>query len=286
MGRNSAVIFVCLMFLSACASGPGGPYNRGVEQYGIGHVGRCVEDYRRAIALNPADPRPKFNLAVIYQDEGKFGEAEKLYREIIGRDPGVAPAWSNLASIMEKRGLADEARTLHRAAMKADGGSCSSACQFGFFLLRQGRKDEAGKVFETALKKDARCANGWFGLGLIAEGKGETRAALKDYDRDSIYNPSDVEAYLRSADILISMGRKERAAGFLEKAAKLHPASGDVELRLGKLFLQNGELKEAEKALELAKETGAPPAECDRELCTVYRKLSLLYGNGNGNGNR
>ncbi|MDR3570308.1 MAG: tetratricopeptide repeat protein [Syntrophobacteraceae bacterium] len=278
MARNSALLVVCLLVLSACASGSEGPYNRGVEQYGIGHVGRCVKDYRQAIAQRPDDPRPKFNLAVIYQDEGKLREAENLYEELVARAPGFSPAWSNLASIMEKRGLVDRAERMHRRAMKADGG-CAEGCQYGFFLLRQGRKVEAEKVFKKSVGRDPRCANGWFGLGLIAEGNGDIRAALRNYDRDSIYNPSDVEAYLRSSNILISMGDTARAAGLLEKAAGENRAGGDVdhgdiELRLGILFLGNGELKKAEKALELAKKNGAPPGQCDRELHSVYRKLS------------
>lgn len=280
MARNSALIVVCLLVLWACASGPQNPYNRGVEQYGIGHVARCIEDYRQAIELHPADLRPKFNLAVIYQDEGKPEKAERLYEEIVKQDPGFAPAWSNLASILEKRGLAEEAQKLHLRAMQADGGGCASACQFGFFLLRQGRSEEAERVFEEALKRNTRCANAWFGLGLIAEGKGDKRAALLDYDRDSIFDPSDVEAYVRSANILLSMGDAHRAANLLEKAAKLDPARGDVNLKLGILLCRNGELKKAEKALELARKTGAPPAECDRELCIVYRKLSVQSSNG------
>ena len=140
MARNSAVIVFCLMVLSACASRSQGPYNRGVEQYGIGHVDRCIEDYRQAIELHPADPRPKFNLAVVYQDQGELEKAEGLYREIVTADPGFAPAWSNLASIMEKRGLTDEAQKLHLLAMKADGGGCASACSVRFFSLKTGTK--------------------------------------------------------------------------------------------------------------------------------------------------
>ncbi|MDR3554578.1 MAG: tetratricopeptide repeat protein [Syntrophobacteraceae bacterium] len=281
MARNSALIVVFLLFVSGCASGPEIPYNRGVEQYGMGHVDRSREDYRQAIALHPADPRPKFNLAVIYQDQGKLDKAERLYREIIEQSPGFSPAWSNLASIMEKRGLTGEAQTLHLRAIKADG-ACATACQYGFFLLRQGRSEEAGRVFEKSLNTAPRCANGWFGLGLIAEAKGDKRGALRGYDRDTIYNPSDVEAYLREGNILISLGETRRAAWMLEKAAKLDPHGGDVNLRLGILFLESGELKKAEKALEKARKAGAPPGECDRELCRVYGKLGARAAGGAG----
>jgi Tfp pilus assembly protein PilF len=273
MGRTSVFILAFLIFLSACASGRMDPYNRAVEDFSMGRVSESVEAYKQAIVLKPSDPRPKFNLAVIYQDEGKLVEAERLYREIAEQDTGFAPAWSNLAAIQEKRGQADEAEKSHRRALEADREGCAAACQFGYFLLRADRKDEAGAVFEQSINKDPRCANAWFGLGLLAEGKGDYRTALRNYDRTLIYNPSDLEACLRSANIMISRGDTVHAVDMLQKAASLDPARCDTNILLGKLLCEAGRLKDAEKALLQARNAGAPPAECDRELSIVYGKL-------------
>ena len=210
MGKSSGFILTFLICLSACASGGGDPYNRAVEQYSIGHFTESVEAYRQSITLNPSDPLPQFNLAVIYQDQGKLEQAERLYRTIIEQNKDFAPAWSNLASIQEKRGQADEAERSHRRAMQADRGGCTAASQYGYFLLRADRRDEAAAVFEQSTREDPRCANAWFGLGLIAEERGDQRTALRSYDNALIYNPSDLQAYLRSANILISRG--DRAA--------------------------------------------------------------------------
>ncbi len=273
MGKNNALILACLIFLSACASGGGNPYNRAVEDYNMGHIGQCCDAYRQAIVLSPSHPRPRFNLAVIYQDQGKSKEAEELYREVVNQNPGFAPAWSNLASILEDRGQPGEAETLHRRAMEADRDGCAAASQFGYFLLRAQRGDEAEAIFEQTKEKNPRCANAWFGLGLIAEAKGDCRKALQDYDKTSIYNPSDLEAYLRSSRILISLGQEARAAGLLQKAASLDRSRGDINLLLGTVLREEGKFKEAEEAFELAEKTGASPSECDRELSIVYGKL-------------
>jgi len=273
MGSNSAFILTCLIFLSACASGGGDPYNRAVENYCMGHINVSVESYKQAIILNPSDPQPKFNLAVIYQDQGKLEEAERLYKTILEHDPGFAPAWSNLASIQEKRGQADEAEKSHRRALDADRDGCAAESQFGYFLLRAQRVDEAAAVFEHSIKKNPRCANSWFGLGVVAEAKGDQQTALRSYDNALIYNSSDLEAYVRSAKIMISRGERGRAVGLLQKAASLDLGKGDINLLLGELLLEDGKLKEAENAFELARKTGAPLAECDRELSIVYGKL-------------
>jgi tetratricopeptide (TPR) repeat protein len=240
----------------------------------MGHIDECVDAYREAIVADPSDLHAKFNLAVICQDRGKSDEAEALYRKIVEQDPGFAPAWSNLASIREKSGLSDEAEKLHRRAMEADRDGCAAASQFGYFLLRSQRGEEAAVIFKQSITKDPHCANAWFGLGEIAEAKGDLRAAVGNYDKALIYNPSDLGACLRSADIMISQGDGKRALELLRKAENLDPASGDIKLKLGILLREDGKLKDAEKALEGAKTAGAPQAECDRELSIVYGRLS------------
>jgi Tfp pilus assembly protein PilF len=211
---------------------------------------------------------------VIFQDEGRLEEAENLYRSIVEQHPGFAPAWSNLASIQEKQGRMDAAEQSYKRAVEADHDDSWTAGQFGFFLLRSGREDEAGRLFEESIRRNAKCANAWYGLGLIAEKNGDSRAALADYDRALLYNPSDVQAYLKSANIRISRGERGAAIALLRKAAEKDGHRGDIQLWLGRLLAEDGSWKEAEKALEKAKENGAPQVQCDLELSAVYEKLS------------
>lgn len=273
MGKNNAVFLVLLIVLAACASKDFDPYNRGVEHYSMGRVEDSAEAYRQAIVTSPSNLEARFNLAVIYEDQGKLDDAEALYKVIVEQDNEFTPAWSNLASIQEKRGHMAEAETFHRRAMLVDRKGCAASSQFGYFLIRTQRQDEAAAVFEQSVKDDPRCANAWFGLGTIAESKGDQRTALRSYDNALIYNQSDIEACLRPVDIRISRGEKEAAEGLLWKAAILDPSRGDIKLKLGALLLDEGKLKDAEDVLEQARKAGAPPAECDRELSIVYGKL-------------
>lgn len=275
MGRSRKAFFLAaLIILSGCASGGGDPYNRAVDHYSKGRINESVSDYKRAIMANQSDPQAKFNLAVIYQDGGKLDEAERLYNEILQKYPDYAPALSNLGSIQEKRGMKSAAEQSYRRAMEVDKDDSWTASQFGYFMLRTGREDEAAALFEESIKRDFRCSNAWYGLGLIAEGKGDARTALKNYDRAIMYNPSDLHACLKAADIKLARGDIGGAAALFQKAAAIDPSRGDIQLTLGRLLREEGKFKESEKVLERARKAGAPQAECDRELSIVYGKLS------------
>ena len=262
------------MAVTGCASGHPDPYGRAVEQYGKGRINESIAEYQQAIRLNPADPHPKFNLAVIFQDEGRLDEAEKLYRSILEQHPGFAPAWSNLASIQEKQGRMDAAEQSYRSAIEADRDDSWTASQFGYFLLRSGKQEDAGKLFEESIRRNPKCANAWYGLAAIAEEKGDDRTALRNYDKVLLYNPADLQAYLKSANIRVLQGNRGAAIALLRKAEEKNTRRGDIQLWLGHLLVEDGSWKEAEKALEKAKENGAPQGECERELSVVYEKLS------------
>lgn len=279
MGKSRIILLpAVLLAISGCASGGGDPYNRAVEHYGRGRVNESISEYQQAIRLNPSDPLSRFNLAVIYQDRGRAEEAEKLYRAILEQHADFAPAWSNLASLQEARGQLNTAEQSYRRAVEVDRNDSWAASQFGYFLLRAGRLDEAGSMFEESLRRNEKCANAWFGLGEVSEKRDNIRMALKSYDRAMFYNPSDIQAFLRSADLRVRKGDRGGAIALLKRAVKLDPGRGDIYLRLGRLLSENGKWKEAEKAFEQAREKGAPLAECDRELALIYARLAEEFG--------
>jgi len=208
-----------------------------------------------AIRANPDDPKPKFNMAVIFQDQGRVEEAEAIYRAILDRNPGYAPAWSNLASVQEKRGQADAAEKSYRRALEVDRDNPWAASQFGYFYFRAGKLDEARALFEESLRRNPRCSNAWFGLAEIAEKRGDAAAAIKDYDKAILFNPSDLPAYLRAADLRIARGEREAAIGLLRRASRSIRA-GRYPFFAWSPLREAGKWKEAEKAFDEAKDTG------------------------------
>ena len=233
-----------------------------------------MQEYKLAAQLDPGDPRPPFNLAVIYQDEGRTGEAVELYRSILDRHPRYAPALANLASIEEGGGDFQSAERTYRRAMEVNPDDAAAAGQYGFFLLRRDRVGDAEAAFLEALRRNKKYPNAFFGLAVIARQQGKPTEALRFFKEAIYYNPQDLEAHLQAADILLMQGKKEEAVGMLKAACSLDPARGDTFLRLGRLQEEQGAWKDAEEAMLTALKQGAPSAECNRELARIYEKLA------------
>jgi tetratricopeptide (TPR) repeat protein len=60
---------------------------------------RAIEEQRGAIAAEPANPRPYYNLALLYRMQGKQDEAVALLLEAVRLDATFAPAHVGLAEI-------------------------------------------------------------------------------------------------------------------------------------------------------------------------------------------
>lgn len=86
-----------------------------------GNFGRAIGEYRRAVALNPADAASHNNLALALKDLGLLNEAEAEERAAIKLKPKQANYHYNLALILQhKTKLGKAASELKRAAKLKD----------------------------------------------------------------------------------------------------------------------------------------------------------------------
>ncbi len=85
-----------------------------------GHQGRkAVPYYRKAIAMDSADPQPYYDLATIYASVGDWDQAADLLRRRIGMDAGDAVALYDLGAVRANQRRTKEARALFEQARSA-----------------------------------------------------------------------------------------------------------------------------------------------------------------------
>ena len=73
-----------------------------------------LESLRRALDLDPDDPRVLFNLAVLYARDGELRQSADAYRHVLAAAPDYADAYLGLARVLVQDSRDAEARVILR----------------------------------------------------------------------------------------------------------------------------------------------------------------------------
>lgn len=95
-------------------------------------------DWRRALALAPALPEVRVNLALAAARQGRIAEAESLLHEELVWQPASAKAWTNLGAIALQAGREAQAEAAFRSALRWRPGWSDADWNLGLTLCRRG----------------------------------------------------------------------------------------------------------------------------------------------------
>ncbi len=134
--------------------------NRGNAYDEIGQFNRAVQDYDRAIGLDPSDTNAFVNRGVAYGNLGQYTLSLGDYDRAIELNPNNATAWQN---------------------------RCDARARAGQFTA-------ALPDCQQALRLNPDSAIATYSRGLIYEGDGDTIAAIDRYRKALELNPNLLEA--------------------------------------------------------------------------------------------
>jgi len=93
-------------------------YNLGLLMAMAGRLDQAEREYRRAIAIDPAQADARGNLAPLLVRMGRLGEAARELRQLVADDPENAAALTNLGVVLIQQGRGAEARTYLEEALR------------------------------------------------------------------------------------------------------------------------------------------------------------------------
>jgi len=126
-------------------------FNRGLLQQGRGNLLEAASAFARACEIDPADPKPRFQLGGVFYAMERFDEAIECYRQLLQRESDTVGVHGNLAKALWAKG---------------DAAGALAACDDG---LRQRPGDTAVIAFKAAM--------------LLENGDNAAARALVDFDR-------------------------------------------------------------------------------------------------------
>lgn len=113
-----------------------------------------IEQFRRALELDPDSAEVHYNMGDALRVEGKIQEAIVSYRAALRLEPGFAGAHSSLGQLLGASGRVDEALSHFREAVRLNPDSADDHNNIGAMLGLQRKVEEAIGQFRRALEID------------------------------------------------------------------------------------------------------------------------------------
>ena len=248
---------------------------------------QALSHLRAALRQDDSDAESTQILALSYFVLAEYAQALPLLEKLGPRLSGSGPDGPYLLAscyVMTQRW--NDARKTYANLLSLPPDSASAYLMFGKFLVRQRLENRAVPEIQTALQRDPRLAMAHFLLGEIDLYRGDVVAAIEEFHKELLVDPSVWLVYWRLGDAYVRLERfddAERvlkqalwlnettsgpyillgqvalkrdnpglAAGYLERAVGLDPQNDYVHYFLGKAYLGLGRTTEANQQFAIA----------------------------------
>ena len=228
--------------------------NRGFAFDNLAQYGKAVEDYTKAIELKPDYANAYNNRGYAYRKLGQCDRAVEDYTKAIELDPDFVAAFNNRGGAFIILGQYDKAVEDYTKAieLKPDYANAYSNRGYAFRLLRQ--YDKAIEDFMKAIELDPAYPNPYRHRGNIYKIFGQYDDAIADYSKAIELKPDYADAYVDRGYAYRKLGQYDKAMEDYNKAIELHNrAAQQPGGRLSSDDLED--VKQALKELEAEQES-------------------------------
>lgn len=155
---------------------------------------KAIEDYNRALELDPAAPSVHYDLAQALRRVNLADEAIREYDLAIRYDPNMLQAYNNMGVTLRETGRFEEAATAFRKVTEIAPNYPKAYNNLGALYAEMGRSEDAIAVFEETTRRFPDYSNGFKNLAMAYASQKRVRPALDAMRRYAALEPDDVEA--------------------------------------------------------------------------------------------
>ncbi|MYA09663.1 MAG: tetratricopeptide repeat protein [Holophagales bacterium] len=207
--------------------------------YGMGRVAEergeyaeAIEQFERALTLQPRASVIHYHLGQAYRELGEFDRA------------GEALARSGPLRVAMADPLMHELTTLAIGALPH--------LDRGHAAAREGRLGDAEAAYRQAVAADATNVRAHESLATLLVRRGDPEGAIEHFGVAVRLEPENAQTHSDLGVLLAEQGRNDRALEHLVRAVELEPGNGEARLGLGAVLAQTGSFEEAVVELEAA----------------------------------
>jgi tetratricopeptide (TPR) repeat protein len=251
-----------------------------------GNASAAADNYRKAIGLNPLDPKLHYDLSValaklgnspsekrelemaagldpdiaVVQDRlgwialrnSQQAEAELRFKKALAIDPKFAEAQTNLGVLYGQQGKDADAISLFQQAIGNDPPYAPAYLSYGMLLEKRGSPAEAEQQFRSAIKVDSSYADAFSALGMLQRHNGRSAEAVETLRHALALEPDSAQNHLNLGLVLEDVVDRPNAFQEFSEAARLDPSLPAAHYNLGRFFFESGKYDDAERELQTA----------------------------------
>jgi Tfp pilus assembly protein PilF len=242
--------------------------------------------FQKALELDPNHANITGNFAAFLNDERRnYDEAERLFNKALQLDPNDANITGRFARFMaDVRKKYDEAEQLFKRALGLNPNNVNITGNFALFMQNVRRNhDEAERLFKKALELDPHDANitGNF-AAFQHEVRGNHDEAERLFRKALELDPNDANHTSNFAAFMQNVRKNyNEAERFFKKALELNPADANQAGNLAGLVLAKGDVDEARRLLDKARDLNADNKNQLRAELLLYSAVAQAVSGEN-----
>ena len=215
-----------------------------------GRSAEAIEQFRRAIQLDPNYPAAHHNLAVALAEQGQVADAITSFTEAIRIAPDYFEAHLNLANTLAMANRKAEAIDHYRHALALRPDSAEGLNGLGLTLTEMRRWDEAVVYLRQAVRLRPDFAEAHNSLGLALNDLAKWREAEAAFENALRLKPRYVEAHTNLGSCYAHQGRLTEALAAYDVALWLAPEQVSTHWNRSLSLLQLGDYENGWKEYE------------------------------------
>jgi tetratricopeptide (TPR) repeat protein len=157
--------------------------NRGSALMAMGQLDRAIEDFNKAITLDPSDYKAHANLGRTYKDMGQLNKAIESLDKAIALNPVFFEAYYDKGIAYGEAGLFDKSLESLTKSLEMEPKQPDAYISRGVSYARIGQHDRAMDDFNKAIHLNQDHALAYFNRGNLYRITGRKDSAVSDYKK-------------------------------------------------------------------------------------------------------
>jgi tetratricopeptide (TPR) repeat protein len=198
-------------------------HNLGSALLQRGHADEAMDQFQKALEINPRSAGAHNNLGVALLAKGQVSEAITHLQQAVAINPRYAEAHYNLGNALVQEGRTDEAIAQYTLALEIKPDYAKAHYHLGNLFLQEGKGDEAIAQYTLALEIKPDYAQAHYQLGRALLQQNDSAGAIPQFENAVEIEPGYVQARDNLGSLLLLKGRADEAIVQFQKILELQP---------------------------------------------------------------